>query len=310
VTDVLVDRSLGGNPEATGVEFRDTWSGDTERVSADTVVLAAGAVETPRLWLNSGLPANEWVGKGMTLHFGDNVMGFWEEEVLEERVGKPTADPQEGQTIAARFDYPGVGMLQTTGSYAGVAAILGFGASASGFTFTNDPADAPWDTVGRLAGPKLKRFLSRYRQALPILVVTDDRPHKRNGVSVVPGVTDEHGPIPQVNYVPSKGDVRRRDELSEIATNILKEAGADHVHRSDSPATAIHIHSTMAMGKVVDTACEAYDVDRLFVADHSALANGVGGPNPTNTGQSLALRTAERIADRYFDALTDPIGNA
>jgi len=65
----------------------------------------------------------------------------------------------------------------------------------------------------------------------------------------------------------------------------------------------------MAMGKVVDTACEAYDVDRLFVADHSALANGVGGPNPTNTGQSLALRTAERIADRYFDCLTNPIGS-
>jgi hypothetical protein len=184
------------------------------------------------------------------------------------------------------------------------------GASASGFTFGNDPADAPWDTIGRLAGPKLKRVLSRYRQALPVLVVTDDRPRKRNGVSVAPGIEDEHGPIPQVNYVPSKGDVRRRDELTEVATNILKEAGADHVHRSDSPATAIHIHSTMAMGKVVDTACEAYDVDRPFVADHSALANGVGDPNPTNTGQSLALRTAERIADRYFDCLTDPIGSA
>ena len=310
VTDVIVDRSLGGDPEATGVAFRDTWSGDRESVSADTVVLAAGAIETPRLWLNSGLPRNDWVGKGMTIHFGDNVMGFWEEDVLEERVGKPTADPHEGQTIAARFDYPGVGMLQTTGSYPGVAALLGFGASASGFTFTNDPTEAPWDTIGRLAGPKLKRFLSRYREALPVLVVTDDRPHKRNGVSVAPGIQDEHGPIPQVNYVPSKGDIQRRDELAETATEILNAAGADHVHRSDSPATAIHIHSTMAMGKVLDSACEAYDVDRLFVADHSALANGVGGPNPTNTGQSLALRTAERIADRYFDCLSDPIGSS
>jgi choline dehydrogenase-like flavoprotein len=56
----------------------------------------------------------------------------------------------------------------------------------------------------------------------------------------------------------------------------------------------------MRMGKVVDEACEAYDVDRLFVADHSALANGVGGANPTNTGQALAARTADRIVDRYF----------
>ncbi|WP_254840901.1 GMC family oxidoreductase N-terminal domain-containing protein [Natronomonas marina] len=300
VTDVLVDRSLGGDPEATGVKFKDTWSNEVQTVSADAVVLAAGAVETPRLWLNSGLPPNEWVGKGMTIHFGDNVMGFFEEELVDEKLGRSTVDPHEGQTIAARFDYPGVGMLQTTGSSPGIASILGFGASASGFTFSNDLSEAPWDSQGRLAGTGLKRFLSRYRQALPLLVVTDDRPHKRNGVSVAPGVTDEHGPVPLVNYVPSEGDVRRRDRLAEIATEILREAGADHVHRSDSPPTAIHLHSTMAMGKVVDTACEAYDVDRLFVADHSALANGVGGPNPTNTGQALALRTAERIADRYF----------
>ena len=300
VTDVLVDESLGGDPEATGVEFRDTWSGETETVAADAVVLAAGAIETPRLWLNSDLPYNEWVGRGMTIHFGDNVMGFWEDEAVEARVGKPTVDPHEGQTIAARFDYPGVGMLQTTGSYPGIAAILGFGASASGFTFTNDVSDAPWDTQGRIAGAELKRFLSRYRQALPILVVTDDRPHERNGVSVAPGIADEHGPIPQVNYVPGEGDVRRRDRLAEIATDVLRKAGADHVHRSDSPPTALHIHSTMAMGKVVDTACEAYDVDRLFVADHSALANGIGGPNPTNTGQALAARTGEKIAERYF----------
>jgi len=66
----------------------------------------------------------------------------------------------------------------------------------------------------------------------------------------------------------------------------------------------------VATGKVVDTACEVYDVDRLFVAGYLALVNGVGGPNPNNTGQSLALRTAERIADRYFDCLTDPIGGS
>jgi choline dehydrogenase-like flavoprotein len=300
VTDVHLDRSIGGNPEATGVTFKDTWSNETRSVDADAVVLAAGAIETPRLWLNSGLPFNEWVGKGMTIHFGDNVMGFFEPDELETRLGKPPVDPQEGQNIAARFDYPGLGMLQTTGSGPGIAAILGFGASASGFTFTNDVSDAPWDTQGRLAGAELKRLVSRYRQALPVLVVTDDRPHQRNGVSVVPGAADEHGPMPLVNYVPSEGDVRRRDRLAEIATDVLREAGADHVHRSDSPPTALHVHSTMAMGKVLDTACEADDVDRLFVADHSALANGIGGPNPTNTGQALAARTAEKIVERYF----------
>ncbi|GAA0510930.1 Choline dehydrogenase [Halorubrum aquaticum] len=300
VTDVLTETPRGDTPTATGVEFRDTWSGSVERVEAEVVVLAAGAIETPRLWLNADLPANDWVGRGLTIHFGDNVMGLWDPDDLEETIGKPTVDQHEGQDIAARFDYPGVGMLQTVGTAPGIGAILGFGASASGFAFQNDPADAPWDTMGRLAGGDLKRLLSDHRRMLQILVVSDDRPHQRNGVTVAPGVADEHGPIPVVNYEPSEGDRRRRDELARIAADVLREAGASHVHRSDSPPTALHVHSTMRMGKVVDEACEAYDVDRLFVADHSVLANGVGGANPTNTGQALAARTGERIVERHF----------
>jgi len=90
----------------------------------------------------------------------------------------------------------------------------------------------------------------------------------------------------------------------------LEEAGAEHVHRTDAAHILLYMQSSMAVGKVLDAGGKAENVDRLFVADHSALANGVGGPNPTNTGQSLALRTAERIADRYFDCLVDPIGGS
>ncbi|AZH26927.1 GMC oxidoreductase [Haloplanus aerogenes] len=300
VTDIRTETPLGDTPSVTGVRFRDTWSGRTERVDAEVVILAAGAIETPRLWLNADLPRNEWVGRGLTIHFGDNVMGLWKADDLEERLGKGTVDQHEGQDIAARFDYPGLGMLQTVGTTPGVGAILGFGASASGFTFQNDPTDAPWDTMGRLAGPELKRLLAGYPRMLQILVVSDDRPHRRNGVTVTPGLADEHGPIPVVNYEPSEGDQKRRDELATIAADILREAGASHVHRSDSPPTALHVHSTMRMGEVLDEACEAHDVDRLFVADHSALSNGVGGANPTNTGQALAARTADKILERYF----------
>ena len=39
---------------------------------------------------------------------------------------------------------------------------------------------------------------------------------------------------------------------------------------------------------------------RLFIADNSALANSIGGPNPTLTTQALATRTAEKIFQLYF----------
>jgi choline dehydrogenase-like flavoprotein len=51
---------------------------------------------------------------------------------------------------------------------------------------------------------------------------------------------------------------------------------------------------------VLDDSAEARWVRRLFVADNSALANSLGGPNPTLTSQALATRTAERIFRRYF----------
>jgi choline dehydrogenase-like flavoprotein len=57
---------------------------------------------------------------------------------------------------------------------------------------------------------------------------------------------------------------------------------------------------TTAADSVLDADAEARWVKRLFVADNSALPNGVGGPNPTLTTQALATRTAEKIFVRYF----------
>ncbi|GLB32566.1 hypothetical protein LAD12857_44890 [Lacrimispora amygdalina] len=58
--------------------------------------------------------------------------------------------------------------------------------------------------------------------------------------------------------------------------------------------------STMRIGFVTDSNCEAYQVKRLFIADNSVLCNGLGGPNPTLTTQALAVRTAKKIAEKYF----------
>ena len=51
---------------------------------------------------------------------------------------------------------------------------------------------------------------------------------------------------------------------------------------------------------VLDENCEARAVDGLYIADHSALPNAIGGPNPTLTSQALATRTAEKIFQKHF----------
>lgn len=307
-TKVLTDGSPG-SLEAIGVEFRDTWAGTTERLYADVVVLAAGCIETPRLWLNSGLPDNGWVGRGLTTHWFDFVAGVFDPDTLEDVIGQRAVEPHQGQAAGARLDVPGTGGIAVNTFAPGITAMAMYAGGRGEWSFDRDTTGEPWDTAGRVAGRELKTRMADYRRTLTLICHTDDRPWKENRVSVDESTTDEHGPVPLVEWEPHPADDARRDELAVRAAELLDEAGAEHIHRADAAPILLHLQSSMAMGNVLDTGCEAYGVDRLFVADHSALANGVGGANPTHTGQALALRTAEHVADRYFDGVDDPIGS-
>jgi len=85
------------------VEFRDTWTGATEHLEADVVVLAADCIETPRLWLSSGLPDEGWIGRGLTTRWFDFVAGVFDPGNLEDVNGQsPSAT-----STATRTRYPG-----------------------------------------------------------------------------------------------------------------------------------------------------------------------------------------------------------
>jgi choline dehydrogenase-like flavoprotein len=104
-----------------------------------------------------------------------------------------------------------------------------------------------------------------------------------------------------------KASKARQDWLARKAAEILRAAGAREIHRTDfGRALLTHLMGTMRMGSdaatsVVDPDGQAHQVEHLFVSDTSALPNGLGGPNPTLTGQALATRTAERILARSLD---------
>lgn len=299
VTDVL-RRRRDGELVATGVEYRDTWSGTTERIEADAVVLAAGCIETPRLWLNSGLPDDGWVGRGLTTHWFDWVVGFFEESQVESVTGREELRPYVGQNGAARLDYPGLGALAVNATPPAIGAASTFAISQGGYSFDNDTTGEPWDGRGRVVGRELKALMAQYPRMLSVIVHTDDQPRRENGVRLDPTTRDEHGPVPVVEYDPSSADDRKRDRLAELAAKLLDAAGATHVHRTDQAPVHLHLQSTMALGTVTDSGGEAKQVSRLFVGDHSLIPNGLGGPNPTHTGQALALRTAETIHERYL----------
>lgn len=302
VTKILTEEIASGELQAVGVQYRNTWTGETGEVRANVVVLAAGGMESPRLWLNSGLPENEWVGKGLINHWFDSVTGIFDEQVLMNILGVTDVKPFVGQNAAARFDYPGLGVIETFGMSPGLYSSVIYGNSYKGYSSLNQPTpEAPWDYEGIITGEQLKEFMRDYPRTISVLIFTDDDVNQNNSVTLDPERKDENGYIPVIDYRPSKTDEEKRNRLAVIAADMFRKAGARTVIRANWPPNVyLHIISTMRMGYVTDTNCEAKQVKRLYIADNSVLFNGLGGPNPTMTTQALATRTSEKIFEKYF----------
>ncbi|WP_129725975.1 GMC family oxidoreductase N-terminal domain-containing protein [Ectobacillus funiculus] len=288
---------------ARGVQIRDTWTGAQEELQAEVVVMAAGSIESPRLWLNSALPHNPWVGKGLTNHYMDWVSGIFAEKDLHAILGSSDMNPFVGHTCGARLDYPGLGTVQTVGMSPGLTASLSYGMSESGSYLSHSPSPNDlWDARGRIVGQKLSEVMADYRRTLQILITTDDEVDPRNGITLHPSISDEHGFVPFVKYTPTERSRRKRSKLFQITADILRKAGAKQIIWSDWPAgVMIHMESTMRMGFVVNQDCEAYQVKRLYISDNSVHYNSLGGSNPTLTTQALATRTAEKLFGKYFN---------
>lgn len=302
VTRVLAVESETEGLRAIGVITRDTWTGEVNEFRAKVVVMAGGGIETPRLWLNSELPQNPWVGKGLTTHWFDSITGIFDERAILNALGVSDIKPFVGQNAAARFDYPGVGCIITVGITPGLYSSTFYSSSSKGYTYMNKATEAvPWDYEGAVVGEQLKEYMKDYTRTLNVTVFTDDDVNQNNGITLHPEMKDENGFIPVLHYQPSEADMVKRERLVTISSEILRAAGAKTILRSNwSPELFIHIMCTMRMGYVTDTNCEALQVKRLFIADNSVLYNGLGGPNPTCTTQALATRTAEKIAGLYF----------
>lgn len=302
VTRIHTERR-GGRLSAAGVTWRDNASGDEHREDARVVVLAGGCTENPRLWFNSGLPnPNDWVGRGYTDHYFDWLIGS-----SDRYTGS-----SKGVGSSARLDWPGHGGLENVGL---PPAIQAFSATLSdsgirGQYDNGHGVTGPWDgPAGRVIGPELRDLLQGgVDNLLNTLVITDDDVEPDNRVTLSALPADEHGPVPKVvfrQFQRSARTRRNREFLARKAAELLRGAGAKKVYRINWAPLILHVQSSMRMGEserdsVLDANAESRAVKRLFIADNSALANGLGGPNPTLTTQALATRTAERIFQAHF----------
>jgi choline dehydrogenase-like flavoprotein len=303
--------TVNGALRATAVTWRDTVSGASTTEEARVVVLAGGTTENPRLWLNSGLPnPNGWVGRGYTDHYFDWLVGVFRDDTFSSR----------GVGSSARVDWPGHGGLEQVGlppaiqafslmfSNGGMQGYYDNGANAAdlGGQGLTDPA---WDGVpGRPMGLALKKILANIDKLVNVLVLTDDDVEPQNRVTLSALNADDHGPVAKVEFprgTRSARSIANREFMARRAGELLRGAGAQEVIRLDWPPLILHVQSTMRMGtsdadSVLDENAKSRFVDGLYIADNSALANALGGSNPTVTCQALATRTAEKILINEF----------
>jgi choline dehydrogenase-like flavoprotein len=267
-------------------------------IAADRVVLAAGAIESARLLLNSANAheptgvgnAHDLVGRHLQSHLYAGAIGFFTDVVQDSRGPGPSI-----ATNDHRHDNPGV---------------IGGGMIADDFVPT--PLNT-WDTLARIgviprwgAGAKrgMRDLWSRMQMVFgPVQEV----PTSDARVTVDADVRDRFGiPVARLS-----GDIHAEDRrgaalLADRAAEWLEASGAERVirlaadDRPAGPSGGQHQAGTCRMGSspedsVVDSWGRVWGHANLLVADGSVHVTN-GGVNPVLTIMALAYRNSSRLA--------------
>ena len=242
--------------------------------------LCAGAVETPRLLLITGLAnSSGQVGRNLMAHTGLQVWGSFEPEVRPYK-GIPGALISEDTHRPADADFAGGYLLQSIGvmpvTYAGQVA------------------------RGRgLWGEALRRHMRGYNHIAGINILGDCLPSPGNYIELVDETDDRGLPKPLSHFTAGENERRMHAHADLLMRQIWAEAGASDIWSFERFA---HVIGTCRMGDtaadaVVDAECRSFDVPNLHICDNSVFPSALAA-NPALTIMAVALRTADRFLAR------------
>jgi choline dehydrogenase-like flavoprotein len=262
-------------------------------IPTPALVIACGAVETPRLLLNSGALGNE------SGEVGRNFMEtlLWNSSALHpESLGSYRGLPADG--ICWDFNAPD--------------AIPG---AIGGCRFTNGTAEA--DLVGPIAyanrvvlgfGRAHKAAMrSAFGRALAVGAIGECLPNADTYIDLDPDKRDAAGlNLARIHSRLDDDAMRRLAFMAKTARAILAASGATEIfeeYGSYDALSATHVSGTCRMGadpehSVVDPDGCSHRWRNLFISDASTFPSMGGGEAPTLTIAALAIRTADAIAAR------------
>ena len=273
--------------------------GNRQEVRGRAVIVACGAVETPRLLLVSegsrapnGL-ANEsgQVGRNMLETLFWISTGLHPEPLASYR-GIPT------DSIAWEFSAPDAVPGVIGGCRFSPGAAQGELLGPIGY------ATRVVDGWGRAHKSRLREVFGR---AVTVAGVGEWPANAKSYVDLDPEAKDDLG-IPLARFFShlEESDLQRLLFMAEKTRQIMKEAGVPEIIEEFSAydsVSATHVFGTCRMGRdpdssVVDGSCRSHRWKNLFVVDASVFPTSGGGEAPTLTIVAVALRAAQGIARR------------
>ncbi len=271
-------------------------AGQEQRRRAQAVVLAAGAIETPRLLLNSAGGAHpHGVGNAhgqVGLHLMETLY------VLRYASFAERLETWAGIPLDFRI-WDGNGAAGPSELVNGIV----LGATCSLF---DGPAGVALEAAPGFGLRHREQVAERFGATLALFAIAEQLPRAENRVRIAE-TRDRHGsPLARVETRLDAKDLsalqlawRRLGQLAEAA-GVAAQPG--QVTAYDQP-NATHVAGTCRMGRdsqqsVVDAFCAVHGHPELVVADASVLVTEGAGDSPSLTIQALALRSAEALATR------------
>jgi choline dehydrogenase-like flavoprotein len=270
-----------------------TYAGVPQSVTAEVVVVAAHAIETPRLLLMSEIAnSSGQVGRNLMDHLSKSTFGLAPEKLF------PFRGPPSTSGIESFRD----------GDFRKDRAGFRISLNNDGWSRKNAPYAEIIDSVTnkQLIGAELQSAVfERVTRQIRLSCSVEVAPDPNNKVELST-MKDALGlPRPKITFTPPDYSFKGLSQATKTMADMFRLMGATDLDLGTDPTAydgAGHIMGTCRMGNdpnlsVVDAQCRAHDHKNLFIAGASVFPT-VGSPNPTLSLAALALRTAEDIASQ------------
>ncbi len=276
---------VGFETSASGAidAVRYRTAGVEHRQRCKAVFLCAGAIETPRLLLHTGLGnSSGQVGKNFMAHMATQVWGTFPDEMRMNK-GFPATLITEDTMRPKDADFAGGYLVQSLG----VVPV----------TFAKGVAR------GRgLWGKALVDYLDGYNHFAGIGANGDCLPYEGNYLELSDELDDNGIPKPRIHFSYGENEKRMSEHAEKLMTACWEAAGAKDIWTLQRSA---HTIGTCRMGadpasSVVDPYGRSHDVENLWISDNSTFPAALAA-NPALTIMALAVRSAREFLRLWKD---------